>query len=276
MNLSEIPPDRYDTARRAWIARHGNVFNFQKRRAQLLGRQIRERIRANAGARPEEQDDFVIDPIWYRRPTTLDAFAETGIIGALLLLAPIGWLMGRWLYGWIIKMIPDKLSAYPITALTWSGVPIGAILCLAYDHGHDLGTAVGAAWVLAQIPATFLAAGIYGILNGWLAVDGSADIWPMTPLSPGQDDVSDLKPIELTGANPFGTESAAKPPRQAPRPKTRRPNGNGIDNAWIAGIGVSVAVSAIYVYLVLGGVSAVVHEWYNQLPTLPGPSYTMP
>lgn len=276
MNLSEIPPDRYDSARRAWIARHGNVFNFQKRRAQLLGRQIRERVRANAGARPEEQDDFVIDPICYRRPTTLDAFAEAAIIGALLLLAPIGWLAGRWLYGWIVKMIPHNLSAYPITALTWSGVPIGLMFCLMYDPGHSLGTAVGGAWILAQIPATFLAAGTYGVLNGWLAVDGSADWWPMTPLGHGQDDVSDLKPVELTGANPFGTEKAAKPPRQEPKPKTRRSNGNSVDNAWIAGVCVSVAISAIYIYLVLGGVKTVLVEWANPILTVPGPSYTLP
>jgi hypothetical protein len=32
-------------------------------------------------------------------------------------------------------------------------------------------------WVLAQVPAVFLAAGIYGIVNGWLAVDGRDEKW---------------------------------------------------------------------------------------------------
>jgi hypothetical protein len=36
-------------------------------------------------------------------------------------------------------------------------------------------------WIVAQVPATLLAAGIYGIMEGWLAVDGSRDWWPMRP-----------------------------------------------------------------------------------------------
>ncbi|SKO13891.1 Uncharacterised protein [Mycobacteroides abscessus subsp. massiliense] len=41
--------------------------------------------------------------------------------------------------------------------------------------------------MLAQLPAAFLAAGVYGILNGWLAVDGSAEWWPVTPPTPEDD-----------------------------------------------------------------------------------------
>ena len=43
-------------------------------------------------------------------------------------------------------------------------------------------------WLLAQIPATLLAAGVYGVLEGWLAVDGSSDWWPLMPVAADVDD----------------------------------------------------------------------------------------
>ncbi|SKF33169.1 Uncharacterised protein [Mycobacteroides abscessus subsp. massiliense] len=276
MNLFEIPPDRYDAARRAWIARHGNVFNFQKRRAQLLARQIRERIRAEAGARPEEQDDFVIDPIWYRKPTTLDAFAETAIIITLVVLAPMGWLLGRLLYRWIVKQIPDNLSAYPITALTWAGTPIGLMFCLSYDPRDSITVALGGAWVLAQIPATFLAAALYGILNGWLAVDGSADWWPLTRetlRANRSEDLDKLERISLTGAQGFERGEPPAKPRKAPTPKTRTKAGRHVDTPWMVGLGVAVAASLLYCYLVVTGTLNVIGQEFSRLGTIPSTSY---
>ena len=38
-----VPADRFDEIRRKWIARHQHTFIFQKRRAEILARQIRDR-----------------------------------------------------------------------------------------------------------------------------------------------------------------------------------------------------------------------------------------
>lgn len=67
----------------------------------------------------------------------------------------------------------------------------------------DLRSALVAPWIIAQIPATFLAAGLYGIVNGWLAVDGSADWWPVAPPSTPVDLDIPLGPNDLTGPGVF-------------------------------------------------------------------------
>jgi hypothetical protein len=46
--------------------------------------------------------------------------------------------------------------------------------------------------------ATFAAAGLYGILNGWLAVDGSATWWPLTPPPMPVEFNLSLEPDDLT------------------------------------------------------------------------------
>ena len=53
-------------------------------------------------------------------------------------------------------------------------------------------------WLIAQLPAALLAAGVYGILEGWLAVDGARDWWPMRP--PEDHEVVDfgVAPEDLT------------------------------------------------------------------------------
>ena len=179
--MQRSAPDRYDEVRREWIARHAGIFTIQKRRAEVLNRQIRDRNRRAAGARPNQYDDNVIHPLPARRPTTIEGVIELVIVCVALLLAPLGWLLGHLLYRWILTFIPDRLRSYPIPALLWTSVGIGALTVALYSGGNDVHTALVAPWLIAQIPATFLVAGLYGILNGWLAVDGSADWWPVAP-----------------------------------------------------------------------------------------------
>jgi hypothetical protein len=52
-------------------------------------------------------------------------------------------------------------------------------------------------WILAQIPATFATASAYGVLEGWLAIDGSSDWWPLTPAQRDVDDNLILGPAPL-------------------------------------------------------------------------------
>ncbi|SKO01989.1 hypothetical protein [Mycobacteroides abscessus] len=184
-----IPPDRYDGARRAWIARHEYTFGFQKRRAELLNRQIRDRARALAVATPDPHDDKVMDPIWARVPGTATAVGAVDvlIVSIVSLTAPVGWLAGVGIYNALVRFIPDRLRSYPIPALLWTSAALGVCLIGLYEPGENISQLLIAPWMLAQLPAAFLAAGVYGILNGWLAVDGSAEWWPVTPPTPEDD-----------------------------------------------------------------------------------------
>jgi hypothetical protein len=61
-------------------------------------------------------------------------------------------------------------------------------------------------WLVAQIPAALLTAGIYGVVEGWLAVDGARDWWPMRPPEEVDDvDFGFLQPDDLTGPGVFPT-----------------------------------------------------------------------
>jgi hypothetical protein len=201
--MREIAPDRYDEIRREWIARRAGIFTIQKRRAEVLNRQIRDRNRRAAGARPNPHDDNVIHPLTARRPTTVEGFLELAIVGAALLCAPVGWALGYLLYRWVLTFIPDRLRSYPIPALLWSSVGIGMVTVLLYDPGERLDTALTAPWLIAQVPATFLVAGIYGILNGWLAVDGAADWWPIAPRPTPVDLDIPMGADDITGPGVF-------------------------------------------------------------------------
>ena len=53
-------------------------------------------------------------------------------------------------------------------------------------------------WLLAQVPATFAAAAAYGVLEGWLAIDGSSDWWPLTPAQRDIDDTLILGPAPVS------------------------------------------------------------------------------
>lgn len=212
-------PDRYDELRREWIAEYAGISNIQKRRAEQLNRQIRKRIRRTAGARPNPYDDNPTHPLWAREGTTVEVVSERVIVMMCALAAPIGWPLGHLLYEQIIAFIPDRLRAYPIPALLWSAFGIGTLTALVYTPDDSLSATVIAPYLIAQFPATFAAAGIYGILNGWLAVDGSASWWPLTPPPLPIEFNLTLEPDDLTAPAVFDTvdpESVADltPPTQ--------------------------------------------------------------
>ncbi|MDP7707473.1 hypothetical protein [Mycobacterium sp. TY815] len=191
-------PDRFDELRREWIAEHAGVWTVQKRRAELLNRRIRKRIRLTAGARPNPYDDNISHPLWARKGSTIEAWFEAAIVLICAVVAPIGWPLGYVLYGRIVELIPDRLRAYPIPALLWTATGIGALTALLYTPDDSLAVTAGAPYLIAQIPATFATAGVYGILNGWLAIDGSAAWWPLTPPPIPVDFSFSLDPDDLT------------------------------------------------------------------------------
>ena len=92
----------------------------------------------------------------------------------------------------------------------WAAVAMGTPLALLYQPTDSLAGTALAPWLLAQLPAALLAAGIYGILEGWLAVDGARDWWPMRP--PPEDDEIDfgLEADDLTMPGVFRTRAAGR------------------------------------------------------------------
>lgn len=159
----------FDEQRHAWIATHAGIFTFQKRRAALLNKQLREGERARIGVRLDPHAPQIAPP-----PLLLRGL-EILIVTIAALAAPIGWAAGRLLYRYIATLIPEKLRAYPISALLWASVV--AMTPLVLTPSAHWPTPVQL-WLLAQGPAIFLVAGIYGILEGWLAVEGSTAWWP--------------------------------------------------------------------------------------------------
>jgi hypothetical protein len=205
-------PDRFDELRREWIAEHAGIWTIQKRRAEQLNRHIRKRIRMTAGARPNPYDDNVTHPLWARTGTTVEVWLERLIVLVCAVLAPIGWPLGYLLYGRLVELIPQRLRAYPTAALVWTAAAIGVLTALLYTPDDSLSTTFCAPYLIAQIPAAFATAGVYGILNGWLAVDGSATWWPLTPPPLPLELHLSLEPDDLTAPSVFETadpESAA-------------------------------------------------------------------
>lgn len=176
-----VPADRFDEIRRKWIARNQRTFIFQKRRAEILARQIRDRATENSGARVGPADDDVIHPFLLRSHQTKYAAVDAIIVAVAAVLAPLGWPLGRGLYKLTVQLIPDGIGSYPIAAFMWAAVVIGLPMPLLYGPGDSLIGTVVAPYLFAQIPAAVLAAGIYGVVEGWLAVAGSRDWWPMRP-----------------------------------------------------------------------------------------------
>ncbi len=215
-----VPADRFDEIRRKWIARNQRTFIFQKRRAEELARQIRDRDTVLTGARVDPADDDVIHP-WYARPIkTSYAMFDWVIFMAAAVLAPLGWPAGKALSVGVVQLIPGELRSYPIAAFMWAAAGVGAPLPLVLwltGPGDSLVSAAVVPWLVAQIPAALLTAGIYGILEGWLAVDGARDWWPMHPPEEVDDvDFGFLAPDDLTGPGVFPTRRDDPPGDRSP------------------------------------------------------------
>ena len=206
MLLMPVPADRFDEIRRKWIARNQRTFIFQKRRAEILARQIRDRDTERTGARVDPADDDVIHP-WYARPIkTPYAMFDWVILMTAAVLAPLGWPAGKAMSVRVVQLIPGELRSYPIAAFMWSAAVVGLPLPLLYEPGDSLVSAAAVPWLVAQIPAALLTAGIYGVVEGWLAVDGARDWWPMRPPEEVDDvDFGFLQPDDLTGPGVFPT-----------------------------------------------------------------------
>jgi hypothetical protein len=173
--------DRFDEMRRAWIAAHQRASTIQRRRAEVLGRKVRARQRAVATAVPDPHDDTVIPPLWLRATKSPTSQIELLIVTVAALVIPLGWIGGWLLKGVVTHLIPGTLRAFPVAALLWSGALLGLLIALVYHPAPTLGQVLLTPWLCLQLAAAPAVAGFYGIAEGWLAVPGSEQWWPLTP-----------------------------------------------------------------------------------------------
>lgn len=194
--------DRFNEMRRAWIAAHQGWSTIQRRRAELLGRKVRTRQRRVAAAVPDPHDDTIIPPLWLRPAKSPASQLELMFVLAAAVLAPIGWVGGRLVSQVVTRLIPGTLRAYPIATLLWAGAVLGGLIAVLYDPAPTFGQTVATPWVCVQVGAVPVVAGVYGIAEGWLAVPGSRQWWPLTPpkrpITPA-DAAAILGPYDTTG-----------------------------------------------------------------------------
>jgi hypothetical protein len=269
--LGEMSTDRFDEVRREWIARHAGPFPIQKRRAEILNRRIRDRNRKRAGARPSPYNDNVIKPLPLRQAQTVEGYIEAVVVSVAALLAPIGWAAGIALYQQIVGRIPNRLRSYPVLALLWAGVGVGLLTLCLYQHGTGLDTALMMPWLIAQIPATFLTAGIYGVLNGWLAVDGAMEWWPVTPQQKPADTADyPIGPDDMTAPGIFFREDLDAGEQLTPiAPDSAHPQGHST-MLMTAALAVSALGIVWTVVTVCLGVRDAISQPY--VPTMPANS----
>ena len=206
-----VRPDRFDEMRRAWIAAHQGTSTIQRRRAEVLGRDVRARQRAVANAVPDPHDDTVLPPLWLRNARSPAAQLELMAVLAVMLLAPVGWLGGWLVKTAVTRLIPQTLRAFPIAALLWSGTGLGALIVVMYDPA---GQNQLLPWACLQLAAVPVVAGVYGIAEGWLAVPGSAHWWPLAPPQrpiTAEEAAAILGPYDSTGPGLMDAERLNEP-----------------------------------------------------------------
>ena len=201
-----IPPDRFDEVRREWIAFHQGWSTIQRRRAEQLGRIVRKRQRIRTAAVPDPHDDTFLAPLCVRTTKSPASQVELVLVLVAAAIAPIGWTAGWALKTAITRLIPQTLRGYPIAALLWSGAGLGAVTVavyqLVYDPAGSLGQITGLPWVCMQLATIPTVAGLYGIAEGWLAVAGSEQWWPLAPVKrplTAEDAAAILGGYDITG-----------------------------------------------------------------------------
>jgi hypothetical protein len=201
-----VPPDRFDEIRREWIAMHQGWSTIQRRRAEQLGRIVLRRQRIRTSVVPDPHDDTGLDPLWLRAAKSRASQLELLLVAVAAATAPLGWLGGWILKQFITSLIPKTLRGFPVAALVWSGAGLGVVTVLSYQLVYDpagsLGQIAVLPWVCQQLAAIPVVAGVYGIAEGWLVLEGSQRWWPLTPVKPrltADDATAILGGYDITG-----------------------------------------------------------------------------
>ncbi|WP_079580405.1 hypothetical protein [Mycobacteroides abscessus] len=173
-----IPPDRYDELRREWIHDHWAWSEIQRARMEKLDIIIRRRYADRMDLGPSRRDDQPRNPLIARGRVSLIGKLEYAGFLAMLVFLPVGWLLGRGLYKLFASLVPDTLRSYPIPALLWAGFLGGLPMQFLYHPDHGFIAKILVPWFNSQLHWAFSIAGLYGIVEGWLAVKGATQMWP--------------------------------------------------------------------------------------------------
>lgn len=214
----DLPPDRFDDVRREWIAQHQGWSTIQRRRAEQLGRIVRKRQRIRTSAVPDPHDDTRIDPLWMRATKSRAAHVELAVVVAAAVIAPLGWMAGWVLKSALVRLIPQTLRGFPVPAMLWAGAGLAALTLLisqlVYDPAGSFGQVAVLPWLCLQLVMIPTVAGVYGIAEGWLAVEGSGQWWPLTPVKrqlTAEDAAAILGAYDMTGPGVVDTWPLREP-----------------------------------------------------------------
>lgn len=181
----------YARERAAWIRNHAGPFNFQRRRADLLLAAIDDATRQAAGTAFNPHTQARTEGFWLRAVQSRAAAVESAVVIGAALLFPIGWPAGRLLYKWLVGRVEIVrasrsevgLWSIPVTALAWIAAALaglGAVVISPSSATSLLGV-LAPSWIVVQGAGVFLAASVYGVMEGWLAIPGTSGWWPFPP-----------------------------------------------------------------------------------------------
>lgn len=173
-----IPPDRYDELRREWIHDHWAWSEIQRARMEKLDIIIRRRYAARIDSGPSRRDDLPRNPLIARGHVSFIGRLEYGGFLAMMLFVPLGWLLGRGIYKLFASLAPNTLRSFPIPALLWAGLFGPLPMWFFYHPEHGFIAKIAVPWFNSQLAAALTIAGLYGIVEGWLAVKGATQMWP--------------------------------------------------------------------------------------------------
>lgn len=218
--------------RASWIENHAGPYGFQRKRAQILNVAYKNQRRTNAGVKTNNRVEGIAERVWLRDPANRPGKLEVFVIVFCAFMFPIAWPLGRKLYVWLTRRITGKpeapLLTIPIATLMWIGAALltfFTVLCglvgpilgefSVLQEVSSLTVVLFGPWLIVQGAGTFLMAGIYGYLEGWLAIAGSTDWWPEpTPPITGN-------PSRAAGNTPLAERGTPGPPIQ-PAPRVLR------------------------------------------------------
>ncbi|MDM2164725.1 hypothetical protein PP352_21480 [Mycobacteroides abscessus] len=197
-----------------WCINHAGPWMFQRRRGQLMFRADDEADHIVHGVALDTHVDGLPESIWFRWSWEL---IVTGILG---LLYPVAWPAGRELYRYHTRMVEARrLATPPIVAMTWAATFLTALFTVFMLGMHDAMFGPGAGfgrmfvmpWLLAQFAGIFWWAGLYGRLEGWLAIPGATEFWPKEPDQlPG---AANFDPIPARPMRPEAPGGDRRPPQ---------------------------------------------------------------
>lgn len=214
----------YARERASWILNHAGPYGFQRTRGQQLLAAIDNRQRTDAGVLNNPHVQGIAERLFLRQMQSRAAVLEVTVVVLGALIFPIAWPGGKLLYTWLTRRVeaPEfTLHTIPITALCWIGTALMWLSALVITPSGSLAGVLLVPWVWVQGAGLFLMAGMYGILEGWLAIPGSTDWYPMPP--PELPSTPSLAKEDTDSPAPRLPNEKPLPPLRSPRRATPRP-----------------------------------------------------